>query len=99
MDGPSGSGGSALALATGVVLSDDIDITLGGGPLHAELFGARADVADADGVEASFDARRQVAKHELGHALGVAGGLGAAALHLAIAELNRSFERAYHVTQ
>ena len=43
--------------------------------------------------------RRQIAEHELGDALGVARRLGAAALRLAITELNRTFERAHHVTQ
>src|SRR3954467_14702071 len=79
--------------------SDDIDVPLRRGAPHAELFGPRADVTDADGVETSFDARREVLEHELGDALGVAGGLGLLALRLAVSHLNGALERAHHVAQ
>src|SRR4051812_7068368 len=79
--------------------SDDIDVALRPRAFQTLVFGSRADISDRHLVEASFDARGQIPKNEFSNAPRVTGGLGALRPGLALAEANRAFESAHHITQ
>src|SRR5688572_21496015 len=79
--------------------SDDVDMALGSGAAQAELLGPLADVGDGHGIEAGFDARRQIPKDRLGDAPRVGARLGAPRPRLPIPERDRAFERAHHVAE
>src|SRR6478609_9632071 len=93
MWGCRGSGGSERSG------SDDIDVPLRPWAFQTLFFGSCTDIGDRHFVEAGFDSRREIAKHDLGDAAGISGGLGALGAELAIPEADRAFERAHHVTQ